>query len=689
MDPLLPDDPPEAGPYRLLARLGAGGMGVVYLGRSRGGRTVAVKVIRSRFVDDPRYRARFGREVGAARRVAGTFTAPVLDADPDAPAPWLATAYLPGLSLRAAVAAHGAMPPDAVRALAAGLAEALAAIHGAGVVHRDLKPENVLLTAGGPRVIDFGIARPEEATAITRPGAVVGTPGFMAPEQVAGEAVGPPGDVFTLGAVLAYAATGSEPFGTGSIRSRQYRVMTVQADLDGVTEPLLAEVIAACLRREPERRPSAGEVLEMLGPREDSSLQGTRWLPAPVAEAIDRRAAEAARSVPAAAAPRVAAPAADLPTADPEAAPAIDRRTLIAGAGAGVLAVSAGGALLWPRDDPRPRTAAKTRPSGPAPTPRPVLRWKRKVSGYYPDLTVAGATVLAKTERAVHALDARTGRVRWEREADSLPVSAAGDVVFVTAPVSGRLTAVRAATNRTLWTKSTGPGETPVSGPVVSGSTAFYGYTKVVAVDMDDGATRWTADISPENGLAVDGDLVVALNAALVGLDARTGRTRWTYKVHDAGTAHIGHGMVFTSDSSGVLHAVRADTGRPAWRRPDGGSSFFLQIGDGVLYTSSADGTVLACETATGRTVWSRRLGNGEGASYGRSSTLGLHGGTLHVSCTDRHVYALDASTGRTRWVYAAEATLRSGPVSAAGLVFLGTRDGSVHALSEPPHAAP
>ncbi|MFD0902843.1 serine/threonine-protein kinase, partial [Actinomadura sediminis] len=294
MEPLQPDDPRRIGPYRVVARLGAGGMGVVYLGRSRGGRPVAVKVVHRRFVGEDRYRARFRREVGAARAVAGAFTAPVLDADPDAPTPWLATAYLPGPSLREAVAGFGPLPPDALRALAAGLAEALAAIHRAGLVHRDLKPGNVLLTAGGPRVIDFGIARPDGATAITRAGAPIGTAGYMGPEQVRGERVGPPGDVFALGATLAYAATGVEPFGTGAAHARQSRVLAGEADLGAVPGPWPRDLVAACLRPEPSARPSAAELLDALGRTgpDEPSLQGVGWLPAPVAAEVERRAAE-------------------------------------------------------------------------------------------------------------------------------------------------------------------------------------------------------------------------------------------------------------------------------------------------------------------------------------------------------------------------------------------------------------
>src|SRR5437773_1275053 len=215
MRELQPGDPQLIGPYRLRGRLGAGGMGRVYLGLSPGGRSVAVKVIRADLAQDAEFRARFRREVAVARTVSGLFTAPVIDADVEGPVPWLATAYVPGPSLADAVTEHGPLPAASVLALARGLAEALSAIHAAGVVHRDLKPANVLLAGDGPRVIDFGISRAVEASALTHIGLVVGSPGFMSPEQAEGREVGSPSDIFSLGAVLAFAATGRGPFGSG------------------------------------------------------------------------------------------------------------------------------------------------------------------------------------------------------------------------------------------------------------------------------------------------------------------------------------------------------------------------------------------------------------------------------------------------------------------------------------------
>ncbi|MFF4960777.1 serine/threonine-protein kinase [Streptomyces sp. NPDC001222] len=283
-------DPERVGPYRVVGRLGAGGMGRVYLARSKGGRAVAVKVVRPELAEDREFRQRFAREVAAARRVNGVFTAGVVDADPAADPPWLATAYVPGISLDTAVARHGAWQAGPVTTLAAGLAEALEAIHAAGLVHRDLKPSNVLLAADGPRVIDFGISTATEASAITRTGVVIGTPGFMSPEQLTGEPVGPASDVFALGAVLAFTASGSGPFGTGSAQGLMYRIVHGEPDLDAVPEAMRG-LVARCLAKRPEDRPTVDALLAELtdaagAARTTLLFTSASWLPPTVASTV-------------------------------------------------------------------------------------------------------------------------------------------------------------------------------------------------------------------------------------------------------------------------------------------------------------------------------------------------------------------------------------------------------------------
>ncbi|MFE7782577.1 serine/threonine-protein kinase [Streptomyces nigrescens] len=255
MEPLDPSDPPRVGPYTLLGRLGSGGMGSVYLGRSAGGRTVAVKLIRPELGGDPKFRARFRAEVSAARAASGAFTAPVVDADPDAAVPWMATAFVPGISLHRAVAIGGPLPETALRALTAGIAEALVTIHAAGLTHRDLKPANVLLALDGPYVIDFGIARAAEGTALTTTGVVLGTPAYMSPEQGKGEPLSPASDMFSLGATLAFAALGASPFGTGRVPDVLKRVVEDEPDLSAVPDGLRL-MVAACLAKDPTDRPT-------------------------------------------------------------------------------------------------------------------------------------------------------------------------------------------------------------------------------------------------------------------------------------------------------------------------------------------------------------------------------------------------------------------------------------------------
>ncbi|MEV1038501.1 serine/threonine-protein kinase [Streptomyces sp. NPDC050204] len=290
MQPLEAGEPLTIGAYRLLGRLGAGGMGRVYLGRSAGGRTVAVKVVHPHFALDEQFRARFRREVDAARRIGAQWTAPVLDADPDAPIPWVATGYVAGPALSAAVAEHGPLPENAVRTLGAGLGEALAAVHGQGLIHRDVKPSNVLLALDGPRLIDFGIAHAIGATAsLTSTGVSVGSPGYMAPEQIRGVDISGAADVFSLGAVLAYAATGTAPFLGDSSAVLLYKVVHEEPEL-GELEGDLRELVAGCLAKEPEDRPTPMELARRLAPGGAAALVAAGWLPGPLVREVSRAA---------------------------------------------------------------------------------------------------------------------------------------------------------------------------------------------------------------------------------------------------------------------------------------------------------------------------------------------------------------------------------------------------------------
>ncbi|MFE3660306.1 serine/threonine-protein kinase [Streptomyces sp. NPDC059165] len=290
MQPLEEGDPQVVGAYRLIGRLGAGGMGRVYVGRSAGGRTVAVKVVHPHFALDEQFRARFRREVDAARRVGGAWTAPVLDADPDATVPWVATGYVAGPPLAGAVADHGPLPELAVRVLGAGLAEALTAVHALGLVHRDVKPSNVLLALDGPRLIDFGIARATDGTAsLTATGVSVGSPGYMAPEQILGRDVTGAADVFSLGAVLGYAATGAAPFPGDSSAALLYKVVHEEPELGALTGEL-RDVVAECLAKDPAARPTPGALARRLAPGGAGVLVTGGWLPGPLVEEVSHAA---------------------------------------------------------------------------------------------------------------------------------------------------------------------------------------------------------------------------------------------------------------------------------------------------------------------------------------------------------------------------------------------------------------
>lgn len=691
VEPLRQDDPDQVGGYRLLARLGAGGMGVVYLGCSPGGRAVAVKVVRERFAGDVEYRARFRREVTAARNVTGTFTAPVLDAAPEAAAPWLVTAYLPGLSLREAVGAFGSLPPDTVRALAAGLAEALTDIHAAGLAHRDLKPGNIMLTAGGPRVIDFGIARPEDATAITRIGTVVGTPGFMSPEQVSGGVVGPAADVFSFGAVLVFASTGNEPFGSDAA------ARLAEPAQVGIEDPWLRDLVAECLRREPGRRPSAADLLNRLG---EGATPGAGWLPAPIAEAIDRRAVPVSsmdQQVPGSAAP-LKPSVMDEATVDPVISVPADaagteerlgRRRLIIG-GAVVLAAAGGVVALARRQGSNrsiptstPTSAGSPSSSFPAPPPQAVLRWRVKVSDYYPDVFTTGGVVVASTpENDVYGLDARTGATLWTQTAGN-GCEVLGDTVYLARPIQPWLTAADPASGATRWQASFSESSVRMA---VAGEVVCFGYdTRTRAVGVGDGRSRWVADVTPKAGLAADAGLVAAVNAtSVVGLDPGSGQTRWIYPLDLGETLLtallVSDGLVFVGDRNGTLHALRADNGAVAWRNPQSPTwahGSWLRSAGGTLYADGGRGSVVAMNAATGEQHWSRFLD--------ADTELGLSGDVLLAACAGiRTVYGLDTADGRVRWTYSADVTRRSTPVGTAGLVFISTREGTVEALAPP-----
>ncbi|SDN23328.1 Serine/threonine protein kinase [Streptomyces sp. cf386] len=391
MEPLRGSDPVWIAGHRLLRRLGAGGMGVVYLARSPGGALAAVKVIRAAYADEVGFRARFRREVETAGRVASPWVVPLLDADPDAQSPWLATAFVPGPSLAEAVEECGPLPYESVRVLGARLAEALDAVHGAGLVHRDVKPGNVLLAVDGPRMIDFGIARTPEDTSLTASGMVVGSPGFLSPEQAQGRGreIGPASDVFSLGCLLAYAVTGERPFGWGSAAETLVRTVHDEPYLSTVPGSLLP-LLRACLAKEPGSRPAVAEIRRAL----DGGGEG--WLPEPVTRLIARRSA-AALALPAVEATEVSGATTTVDTGPKAGQGSTRRRLLVLSSVAGVLAV--GGAASW----------WSARGSG-----APVRARPRLAVALHADLSGSGRTTGRAQENgvrlAVDRFNSRTGR---------------------------------------------------------------------------------------------------------------------------------------------------------------------------------------------------------------------------------------------------------------------------------------
>ncbi|MFC5749025.1 protein kinase domain-containing protein [Actinomadura rugatobispora] len=640
MQPLEPADPREIGPYRPLARLGAGGMGIVYLARSRGGRAVAVKVIRPALADDPGFRARFAREVAAARRVGGAFTCPVLDAGTAADPPWLATAYVAGPSLQEAVDVHGPLPSGTLRGLAAGLAEALASVHAAGLVHRDLKPSNVLLAGDGPRIIDFGIARAADATTLTATGVLVGSAGYMSPEQATGGETGPPGDVFALGAVLVFAATGRGPFGTGPAPALLHRVVHRSPDLAGVPGEL-REVIAACLDKDPRRRPLPAELI-------DAPVPAAAWTgPGPLNGEIEARETQLVTLLD-----RGRTRVAGRPGRP-------GRRAFVAAAlaGAGV-AAAGGGAALW---------AARGRRGD-----RVRQRWSlRSADAFTRAGTAVGGRFLYRDGEALHAVDAGTGRRLWSFAAggdQETPIVARPSSVLVM--VSGAVLAVDPARGaaRRLYEAPEGR---VLHGLLGAGDGSFLmtlGPTFeadpssdirdqfLVAANLADGTVRRTIPVRGVHNAVQAGNVLFLHDrrGRLVALDLTAGTVRWEYQATDAAGPPVAAGnAVYLTDARGV-HALDAATGRERWTYSTAKRAYEIAVSGGALY-GFAGGTPFSLDAATGRSRWMSPadaagvvskpvIASGlvfAGVTRSRSPRPdGVHGG----------VFAWDAATGEPAW---------------------------------------
>lgn len=710
MEPLQPDDPQELGTYRLLSRLGAGGMGRVYLARSPGGRTVAVKVVRQDLAADEAFRQRFRHEVDIAKAVSGRYTAPVVDAAPDAPLPWLATAYVLGPDLTDVVASHGALPEPTVRALGAGLAAALQEIHAAGLIHRDLKPSNVLLAADGPRVIDFGIARAVEGSRMTQTGVVVGSPGYMPPEQALGKDVGTAGDVFSLGAVLAFAATGRSAFGDLAPAAMLYQVVHAEPDLAGVP-PMLTGLIRACLAKDPAARPAPAEILRTLAPGGTGEVLAD-WLPSAVSSTIATHASRildldtpAHGSTPAQAPPAaygppptmLDAPQHQSPTA-PYAPPtpvAPSRRRflgLAAGSVAGVAVAGAGGAWWLTRDgaktpgtdgkDGEPAEAKpevfKTPPNGVAPQPL----WHAKAASLSRSYDVPPQAfgdfflVLGDTTAAY---DLKTGKRKWARKEIAAPdatMTVSGNTLFLAGPdYDGTVVGYDIRTGKENWrTRLGGKMDAGVQVAAVDDKRIYViaevsdaDYTKdlnaIAAIDIRTRKVLWQEQrdegTQDDVQLTVGDDCLVYIHGGIADdkynvtvRSAITGKQLWNRKVADDEVQPTVFGGTVYLGGWDRMRAVDLKTGRDKWTLSPNGRRGFRKpsVLDGVLYVMDFDRGVWAVDPKSGDKIWmSEELGR---RPFG--DAMVRTGDSLYIGSVFERggIYALSAKDGKFRWNY-------------------------------------
>ncbi|WP_282085026.1 protein kinase domain-containing protein [Streptomyces tendae] len=691
METLQSDDPRELGGYRLLRRLGAGGMGRVYLARSPGGRTVAVKVIRPDLAAAHDFRERFRHEVEIAKAVSGRFTAPVADADPDAPLPWLATSYVLGPDLTDVVAAHGALPERTVRALAAGLAAALQDIHAAGLMHRDLKPSNVLLAADGPRLIDFGIARAVDGSRMTQTGVVVGSPGYMSPEQAMGKDVGVAGDVFSLGSVLVFAATGRGAFGDGttSHAGMLYQVVHGEPDLTDVPPSLLG-LVRACLMKDPAQRPAPGEIVAALaGQGIDAALHD--WLPSAVASTIATHAA-GILDLEAPGTPRTAPRPENHPATGFGPAP-----TMLDGAsptGTAAHGTTPGGTPVPAYGTPLPGTVRIAEAAEPAPA-----RSRRRVLG----MALGGAAAVAVAGGGIAwalASDDASGDVKGTPGTGTSADPADGD--FTTPPAG--------VAPQPLWHKSAGKDSTSPRVPLLThDGLLLVSGDPLVAYDVRTGKARWTKAGICRPGAQLlfhDGKVFLAdgdYEGALVAYDLRTGEEAWrsrlgkqlsvedTIAIDDRNVyvtaTDYGQSQSATEYRTAVA-AVSHTTGRKTWiqHRDWGTKDYDVQGTASGKYLVYADSNLnlTVRDTATGGQVWTRKIGdewswqptvaNGlvflpgdrlkaldveKGGTAWTLDPAGRRGfdnptvvdGVLYVSDHDDGVWAVNARTGKRNWL--------------------------------------
>ncbi|MFJ5264390.1 PQQ-binding-like beta-propeller repeat protein [Streptomyces sp. NPDC088387] len=734
VDQLTQHDPRRIGPFEVLGRLGAGGMGLVYLARSASGRRVAIKTVRTELAEDQLFRVRFTREVEAARAVSGFYTAAVVDADPRAAVPWLATAYVPAPSLEEIVNECGPLPAQAVRWLAAGIAEALQSIHGAGLVHRDLKPSNVLVVEDGPRVIDFGIASGVSNTRLTMTNVAVGTPAYMSPEQAKdSRSVTGASDVFSLGSTLVFAATGHPPFHGANPVETVFMLLREGPDLEGLPEEL-RPLIESCMQMEAPARPSPADLQSQLAPHlfgsgSDDSGTASAWLPEKAVSLIEsRRGGRPAPKPPAhpgrsgGGRPPVPPPpshapplpvTAPAPVAAPDGGPVrlagaavpIGPGPRVANARAAAVKApppEAGLVAAWAR--PRPgvngadpvvaanptSAAAVAPPEAGAGGWRP---WRFRMSNDVWGTPAVADDLVYVTSFEVHALDVATGRRRFKTR----------DVAWSMAVADGRvhasdgptLFALDARQGTDLWRLQT---EAWVYSLKAERGTVLTGTRGggVQAWEASGGQKLWElsgaqSDFeSPEAGPALyDGTAYVWQDARLRALDARTGEERWSYPIGDAASCGgvpvrltpAADGYVYISAGTRVL-AVDIASGHVKWHFE--APAVFLApptfapgpaVAGGGVYLADYLGTVYALDATDGRDRW--RIATESRASI---EPVLVAAGHVHVG-SGTGLYTLDAVTGTPKWRFQAGGDIVGAPSVAEGRIHFGSTDHLLYTL--------
>ncbi|MEU7556225.1 PQQ-binding-like beta-propeller repeat protein [Streptomyces sp. NPDC044571] len=675
VEQLTQHDPRRIGPFEVLGRLGAGGMGLVYLARSASGRRVAIKTVRTELAEDQLFRVRFTREVEAARAVSGFYTAAVVDADPRAAVPWLATAYVPAPSLEEIVNECGPMPAQAVRWLAAGIAEALQSIHGAGLVHRDLKPSNVLVVEDGPRVIDFGIASGVSNTRLTMTNVAVGTPAYMSPEQAKdSRSVKGASDVFSLGSTLVFAATGHPPYHGANPVETVFMLLREGPNLEGLPEEL-RPLIESCMQMDAALRPTPADLQAQLAPHlfdgGDDSGTASAWLPGRAVAMIEAR--RAGQRTAAAPVPAPGPRGGEGPAGGPASSPATHRR-------------EPRGVDSWV--DPRTGRPAPQRPQhpprpvSPAPSGEPVRLGGSPVPiGPGPRATASAPAAHAP------AADSATGWVRPPGGAGagaSAAVQAAGAAAAVPhpgpSPDSGRWRPWRFRMSNEVW-----------GTPTVAGDLLYVTSFEVHALDVASGRRQFkTRDVAWSMAVA-DGRIHASDGPSLYALDASDGSERWRLSTEAWVYAlRAERGTVVTATRGGGVQGWEASNGQKLWELTGAQSDFETPeaapvLHDGTVYVWQ-DARLRALDARSGRESWSYPVGDAASCGNVPVRVTPAPDGNVYVAAGTR-VLSVDRASGRVRWHFEAPAVFLAPPAFAPGAavtgggVYLADYLGTVYAL--------